>query len=177
MKPASNAAQRLRDEEFTAFVAGSSPRLLHIARLVTGDPHRAEDLVQAALLGAYRRWDAIRLDDPFAYARRSVVNGHVSWWRLSARRELLTDDLPDRPTQAQPFHQAVDERDLLRVALGRLTRRERTVLVLRYIEDLSERQIADELDIAAGTVKSTAARALTKLRMHAALLEDSGDRR
>ncbi len=177
MKLAGNAAQRLRDEEFTAFVTGSSPRLLHIARLVTGDPHRAEDLVQGALLGTYRKWDAIRHDDPFAYARRSVVNGHVSWWRLSARRELLTEQLPDRPTQAVPFHHTVDQRDLLRAALADLTRRERTVIVLRYIEDLSERQIADELDIAAGTVKSTASRALTKLRSHGALLEDSGERR
>lgn len=175
MRSASSAGERLRDEEFSAFVTGSSPRLLHIARLVTGDPHRAEDLVQAALLGTYRRWDAIRRDDPFAYTRRSVVNGHVSWWRRAARRELLTNDLPDRAVAGQPFHQAVD-RDALRSALLELTQRERTVVVLRYIEDLSERQIADELNIAVGTVKSTTSRALSKLRTQGALLEESGDR-
>lgn len=173
---ARNAAERLRDEEFTSFVTGSSARLLHIARLICGDAHQAEDLVQASLFTTYRKWNSVRREDPFAYTRRSIVNGHISWWRRGARREMATDDLPDRPSASNP-HLAVERRETLRLALRQLTKRERTVVVLRFIEDLSERQTAEELDIAVGTVKSTTARALGKLRANDALLEETGDRR
>ncbi|WP_121191608.1 SigE family RNA polymerase sigma factor [Motilibacter peucedani] len=157
-------------EEFTAFVAGSARRLLHVAELACGDRHRAEDLVQSALMGAYLRWDKIRDEDPFAYVRRSVLNGQVSWWRRHSR-ESLTAETPD-DVAADTVNNA-DDRDALRRALARLTRRERAVVILRFIEDLSEQQTALELGIAAGTVKSTSARALAKLRAQAA--EPVGD--
>lgn len=149
------------DDEFAAFVTAASPRLLHLARLITGDNHRAEDLVQQALLGAYRRWASIE-GDPFAYVRRSVVNGHASWWSRVGSRELQAERLPEAAT-GDATDQLVS-RAVLRAALRDLTVRERGVVVLRFIEDLSEAQTAHELGIAAGTVKSTSARALAKLR-------------
>lgn len=160
-------------EEFAAFVTGSSRRLLHVAELVSGDPHRAEDLVQSALTGAYERWDRIRSDDPFAYVRRSVLNAQVSWWRRHSR-ESVRADLPD--ATVPDGSGASDDRDLLRRALLSLTARERAVVVLRFVEDLSEMQTAHDLGIAPGTVKSTSSRALAKLRAATADPARTGDR-
>lgn len=154
-----------REDEFTAFVIGASGRLLRAADLLTGDRSRAEDLVQHALARAYVRWPAIRTGNPEAYVRRALLNHYLDWWRRVRPRERpLPDDL-DRtgPTAADPAV-GVAERDRVHRALAVLTRRERAVLVLRYWCDLSETQIAEELRMAPGTVKSTANRALTRLR-------------
>lgn len=156
--------RRSYDDEFEEFVTGASRRLLQIARLVTGDPHRAEDLTQTALVGVYRRWEQIRDDDPFAYARRSVVNAHASWWRRHRGREQLVQDLPDWRSVADGTDDRA-RRDVLQRALAGLTQRERAVVVLRYFEDLTEQAVAHELGIALGTVKSTSHRALAKLRV------------
>ncbi len=128
--------------------------------------------MQAALVNAYARWPSVRREDAFAYVRRSIVNGHVSWWRRFSQREFLTDALPEAATPDSSL--AVEVRDTLRMALQKLTPRERRVIVLRYIEDLSEQQTATELGIPVGTVKSTAARGLQKLRA-AAITEHAGD--
>ncbi|RZS77511.1 RNA polymerase sigma-70 factor (sigma-E family) [Motilibacter rhizosphaerae] len=152
------------DAEFVAFVEAASRRLLYVATLLTGDQGQAEDLVQTSLIGAYRRWDAIRADDPFSYVRRSIVNAHASWWR----RLLLERRHSPQPQAEVPDPSVVvDQRAELRSWLLTLTDRERAVVVLRYLEDLSEAQTALELGIALGTVKSTAARALSKLRVTA----------
>ncbi len=150
------------EDEFSAFVSASSRRLLHVATLITGDRDRAEEAVQAVLVNAYPRWAAIKKEDPFAYVRRGIVNHHVSWWQRVGRRESLTNRVPE---PALPDHaNVVNHRLVLLEALQALTRRERQVIVLRYIEDLSEHQTAAELGVAIGTVKSTTARALAKLR-------------
>lgn len=134
---------RDREEEFVAFVVASSPRLLHVATLMVGDRHRAEDLVQAALEAAYRRWYSLGPQDPYAYVRRSILNANVSWWRRAANRDSLVADVPEIPVGDQT--ERIDQRAALRQALRLLTRRERQVVVLRYIEDLSEQQTAAEL--------------------------------
>jgi len=149
--------------DFDAFVIGSSGRLLRVAQLLTGDHGRAEDLVQDAYARAFLRWDKIRADDPWAYVRRSVVNGYTDWWRRRPWREQPTDLLPEPTTQPDPTT-GVADRDALMLALAQLTRRERAVVVLRFYQDLSEAQIADALGIAPGTVKSTNLRAMRKLR-------------
>lgn len=160
-----------RDEEFSAFVAGSSRRLLHIARVVSGDEHIAEDLVQTALVGAYSRWDRIQSEDPFAYVRRSVVNAAAARWRR--RRVLREDPVAELPEWSSLHDLSADaeRRDLLLRVLRGLTARERAVLALRFYEDLSERQTAHELGITTGTVKSTTSRALAKLRLSPALAD------
>lgn len=153
-----------RDTEFAAFVAACAVRLQRTAQLLTGDPHRAADLVQASLERAYRRWDRIRAEDPVSYVRRIMVNQQYDWWRRAARcGEWLTHAPPDAPA-AGDMAAHVAQRALVLDALGRLSVRERTVVVLRFYEDLSEAQIADELGVALGTVKSTLSRALGKLR-------------
>ncbi|BEP15675.1 hypothetical protein acdb102_39860 [Acidothermaceae bacterium B102] len=154
--------------DFDAFVLGSSGRLLRVAQLLTGDHGRAEDLVQDAYARAFLRWDTIRADDPWAYVRRSVVNGYTDWWRRRPWREQPTERLPELtglPDPAAGFAQ----RDALMLALAQLTRRERTVVVLRFYQDLTEAQIADALGVAPGTIKSTNRRAMRKLRTSAHL--------
>ncbi len=82
-------------DDFDAWVAARGPGLLRLAFLLTGDRRDAEDLVQEALSRAYSRWERIvRLEDPDAYVRRMIVNGHTSTWRKFRRRELPFGDVP-----------------------------------------------------------------------------------
>lgn len=157
-----------RDEDFTAFVLARSGRLVHIARMLCGDAALAEDLVQTALEKAYLRWDRIELSDPFGYVRQAVVNQHLSWLRRRTWRELPSGGATELAQElswyvADPGAD-VDRQLAVVAALANLTRRERAVVVLRFVEDLTELQTAATLGVAVGTVKSTAARALKKLR-------------
>ncbi|MFI2610257.1 SigE family RNA polymerase sigma factor [Kitasatospora sp. NPDC018619] len=165
--------RQLRDDEFSAFVTGQGRQLLRLAELLTGDPHRAKDIVQSALERAYLHWHRITGDDPGAYVRRIVVNQHRDWWRRRCNHELPTDRTPDRPL-AEDLAERYADRALLHQALGTLTRRERTVVVLRYYGDLTEAAIAAELGIAPGTVKSTLHRAMSKLRTRPELADRCG---
>jgi len=152
-------------DDFSAFVSSSSYRLFRAATLLTGgDLATAEDLVADALARVYLAWPRIRSEDAFAYARRVVVNLHLDWRRLLRRRgETLTDSVPERSTN--DFGHDVVQRESVARSLRRLTRRERAVVVLRYFLDLSAEATAAELGVAVGTVKSTNARALAKLRV------------
>jgi RNA polymerase sigma-70 factor (sigma-E family) len=156
-------------EGFNEFVVGRSTRLLRTAYLLTQDWALAEDLLQSALVKAWSVWSRIE-GDPEAYVRRIVVNTHAGWWRRRWRSELPSDVLPEpSPTGDGDPHDRLDERDQLWSALHRLPVRQRTVLVLRYFEDLSESEIADTMGCSLGTVKSQASRALAKLRLDATL--------
>jgi RNA polymerase sigma-70 factor (sigma-E family) len=153
-------SQSERDREFSDFVAGTQRRLVHFAELLTGDHGRGEDLVQDALVKAYVAWPRIRAGGAEAYVRTCVVNGRTDWWRRRSSRE--------RPT-ASPAD--VPDRVVVLNALARLTDRERAVIALRFYLGLSEAETAADLDIAVGTVKSTAARAITKLRANPSFSE------
>jgi len=149
---------------FTEFVAVSSASLLRSAWLLTGEPARAEDILQTALAKAWRRWDTVRVaNDPRAYVRRIIFTTYVSWWRGRWHRERPTAAPPER---AAPGDLAADHarRDALRRALARLSRQQRAVVVLRYAEDLSVARTAELLGCSEGTVKVQAARALATLR-------------
>jgi RNA polymerase sigma-70 factor (sigma-E family) len=153
------------DAGFAEFVAANTARLVHLAELLTGSPHDAPDLVQSALIKVYPRWARIEADDPTGYIRRVMINQQNDWWRRKRHKEvsLSAGGLPDR---AAGGDLAVEQarRDAVLGALAGLTRRERQVVVLRFYCDLTEPAIAAEAGIALGTVKSTLARALTRLR-------------
>jgi RNA polymerase sigma-70 factor (sigma-E family) len=159
------------DAHFSAFVAAQSGRLVHLAELLCGDRHRAEDLVQSALIRTYMRWDRIEGDDPFGYVRQAVVNANRDWWRRKQWREVAAGDLPEPPPTSD-FAGHVDHRASVLRALSTLTRKERNVVVLRFYEDLDEQGTAQVLDMARGTVKSTCARALRKLRLSPELTDE-----
>jgi RNA polymerase sigma-70 factor (sigma-E family) len=172
------AATGSRDDDFTGFVLARSARLVHFARMLCGDAGLAEDLVQSALEKAYLRWDRIELADPFAYVRQAVVNQHLSWVRRRPWRERPTGDAAEIDLLLEPTADpsgGVQHRVAMRAALATLSRRERAVVVLRYVEDLTERETAAVLGVAVGTVKSANARALDKLRT-APELSGAGDR-
>ncbi|MEN3307764.1 MAG: hypothetical protein V7603_3966 [Micromonosporaceae bacterium] len=148
------------DTGYAAFVAASWERYLRVARLLTGDHHRAEELLQDSLVELYVRWRRVSIrGDPHAYLRRMLINGNISWWRRRRREHLVahTPDGADPPT-------GTDHREQLRHALRQLPPRQRAVVVLRHYEDLTERETAALLDCSIGTVKSQNSLALGKLR-------------
>jgi RNA polymerase sigma-70 factor (sigma-E family) len=156
---------------FEEFVAARYAALLRTAYLLTQDRGLAEDLVQTALAKCWLGWKRIRYDDPGPYVHRVLVNTYTAWWRRRWNSEYPTEDLPQGGGPVS--HHAVDERVDLADALRRLPRRMRAVVVLRFYEDLSEAETARILGCSAGTVKSQTSRALAKLRIDPALLDQT----
>lgn len=149
--------------DFTAFVKERGGVLLRAAHALAGSQHGAEDLLQTALAKAYVRWPRIR-GDAEPYVRRILYLGQVSRWRRrSGRLEFPVAVLPDKVGEPDSEHE-VDLRLLLREALLTLPPRQRAVLTLRYLEDLSVKQTAELLGCHAGTVASQTARGLARLR-------------
>lgn len=149
---------------FEEYAFARAPALVALARLLTGEEHRAEDLVQDVLARAYARWGSIsRTDRPDLYVRRMLVNAHHSWWRRRSSREISVAAVIER---AGVRDEAADvaERDALWRLVCELPTRQRTVIVLRYYEDLDDLRIAEILDCSTGTVRTHAKRALTALR-------------
>lgn len=155
---------------YDGFVLTRGPALLRFAYALTGDRGLAEDLVQDALVKAYRRWDgAVAVERPEAYVRRIIVNGFVSWHRRRSNAET-PGPVPERV--AADTVDAFVQRDLVWRVLGELPRRQRAVLVLRYYEGLPDHEVATLLGCAEGTVRSLAARSFAVLRRHPELTSD-----
>ena len=157
--------------EFDAFVVARSQALLRTAYLLVQDEGLAEDLLQTSLAKAWFAWS--RIKDPEAYVRRILVTTSASWWRRRWIRETPTAELPEGKVGDREVR--VEEQDLWQ-AIGRLPRRQRAVVVLRYLEDRTEAETADLLGCSVSTVKSQSAKALAKLRVDAAL-EQAADER
>ena len=162
------------EADFTEFTRAYSTRLVKFAEMLCGDRHHAEDIVQHALMRCYPKWQ--RIDgDQLAYVRQAVVNRFMSHVRRRWSGERPTD--PHQPgwdhSVVADFAPGVQDREAVLAALGVLTPRERAVVVLRYSQDLSEAETAAVLGIAVGTVKSTCARALKKLRPSSDLIDAS----
>jgi RNA polymerase sigma factor (sigma-70 family) len=110
----------------------------------------------------------VRQRDPLGYARKALANLRIDHWRRR-RREVLVppDDVGPDSTPVHGRAEAGDrtgDRDQLVRALSTLTPRQRRVVVLRHFLDLSEAEVADDLGVSPGTVKSTASRAMAQLR-------------
>lgn len=144
---------------FDEFVHARRGALTRTAYLLTGNHHTAEDLVQHALLQTARHWERISTS-PEAYARRVMYHQNISWWRKRRFTETSLGgyDAAHRPTDS-------DLRLTLDAALAQLTAKQRTILVLRFFEDLTEVQTADAVGVSVGTVKSTTRHALARLRV------------
>ncbi|KFU78191.1 RNA polymerase sigma-70 factor, sigma-E family [Amycolatopsis lurida] len=149
-----------RDADFSEYFAARVQRFRRLAFGMCGDWHGAEDLVQATFVQLYRRWRRVRPDTVDAYARRILLNLFLGRKRKH-RRELVTSTPPDRA--APPGHDSHDRIDLERV-LSDLTPRQRAMVVLRFLEDLSVAEVASLLGVAEGTVKSQTARGIEALR-------------
>jgi len=143
---------------FDEYVRDASTRLFRTAYLLVGERTAAEDLLQEVLERMYVRWS--RIEDPEAYARRALATRAINRWRLRRRRPEVPLEGHDRPVWDQSTS---IQQDVLR-ALAGLPAGQRTVVVLRFFNDLSVEQTAEALGCTTGTVKSQTARALPRLR-------------
>jgi RNA polymerase sigma-70 factor (sigma-E family) len=165
LSPATGGDQVTDDgaSTFADFVVREQAGLLRLAYLLAGDRGHAEDLVQTALMRTYRHWGrVVRRGEPRAYVRRALVNTHTSWRRRPLHREQATGWIPD--TAAPDAAPAADPAGPLGTALAALPPRMRATVVLRFYEDLSERQTAQVLGCSPSTVNSQATRGLARLR-------------
>lgn len=152
--------------DFHEYVVTRRQPLLRLAYLLTGDAHLAEDVVQTALLRAFRQWRRVsRADQPDAYVRRMVVNAYVDGKRRRSSTEAPTAPVDLPAVATGPDHgDAHAERTVMWTALAGLPRVQRAVLVLRFYEDLDDAHIAELLGSTPSTVRSNASRALATLR-------------
>lgn len=149
--------------EFDAYVRAHWHRLVRAAVFLGCAPAEAEDIVQSALLRCLRAWDRIEAArDRDAYVYRVLVNtlrkSRARFWVREVPRGLTTDE-----SRIVDSTDALAERETLREALLKLSEDQRRVLVLRFYVDLSEQQIAEVLDVPAGTVKSRASRGVRRM--------------
>lgn len=157
---------RAEDEEaFDVFVRARSEYFLRVSVLLTGSVPEGEDLLQTSLVRLYRAWPRLDVSSlaPDAYLRKILVNTRWSWWQVRWRRESPVDSIPD-VADLRDFTDQHAVGAAVRSALAVLPRRQRAVLVLRYVEDLPESQVASLLGVSAGTVKTHAHRGLRALR-------------
>jgi len=144
-------------EEFDGFCLASRDRLVLPVAALTGDPAEALDHVQEAFIQAWTRWDRISgYDDPEGWVRRVAFNQAVSRWRR-ARRVVLRPAAADERIHLDPEQQSVI------AALRRLTPHEREAVVLHHVVGYSVDEIATELSVPAGTVKSWLSRGRARL--------------
>ena len=150
-------------QDFAEFVAARSRQLTRLAYVLTGDQYAAEDLLQNALIKAAANWGRIHTA-PEAYVRRIMYREQASWLRRRARRrETSVAQVPE--PAAGDDAASVEARLALRDALLALPPRRRAVLVLRYLEDLPESQVAEILGCSVGTVRSQNHKAVAQLRL------------
>jgi RNA polymerase sigma-70 factor (sigma-E family) len=164
---------RAADLDFDRWAAERGRSLLVFATAVTGDREAARDAVQDALVAVYLRWRRLAAGgEPDAYARRIIVNRHISWWRRLGRRERLTafDEHPGSATEA--VQDRLADAEVARRLLAGLPPRQRAAVALRYYDDLAFAEIATVLDCPESTARSYVHRALERLR---AQLKEDGD--
>jgi RNA polymerase sigma-70 factor (sigma-E family) len=146
-----------------ALYRASAVSLIRLAYVMLDDLPSAEDVVQEAFCGLYRRWDRLKdTDGAMFYVRASVLNGCRSVLRRRAVRRRFSADQPPA-VSAEEVVLSGEERDEVIRAVGRLPHRQREALVLRFYLDLPDEQIARVMGIRQGTVRSTAHRALEAL--------------
>jgi RNA polymerase sigma-70 factor (sigma-E family) len=150
-----------RDEAFMEFVRARSLSLRRTAYLLCGDWSSGDDLVQEALAKVYVAWPRIAATEAaLSYTRTTMLRTYLNEKR-KWRREVNLADVPEHPTDDQDTALTVTLSALLR----ELPTKQRAVLVLRFYQDLSVPQIAEELGIPEGTVKSQLSRGLATMRV------------
>jgi RNA polymerase sigma-70 factor (sigma-E family) len=146
------------DSDFSAFAEGAVIRLRQTAFLLSRDWHLAQDLTQITLAKVYVRWR--RIDDPHAYAKKILLRTFLDHKRRRSSDEVAVEELPE----AAAGGDQAELRLTLFEALGRLSPRDRAIVVLRYWEDQSVRTVADLLGLSESNVKIQSMRSLERLR-------------
>ncbi|SDD22599.1 SigE family RNA polymerase sigma factor [Actinokineospora iranica] len=156
-------------DSFEDFLTERLDSLLRYATTLTCDPYQAQDIVQEVVLRAQPKWGRIaRMDLPHAYVKRMVTNEFLSWRRRRWTRDVQVphggmEDLS--PPLADPTA-LVDDRAVLTAGIARLPRKQRVAVVLRYYDNRSDAEIAEELGCSESTVRSHISRAVATLRAH-----------
>lgn len=156
---------------FAEFAAARLPSLLRYAVILTGDHDLAQDVVQEVLARAQVRWRRIeRAGSPDAYVRQMVLNEYLSWRRRWAVRNVRAVgerlvEMGDRRQSTRDHAQMLADTDELWHRLAMLPPKQRAAIVLRYYEQLSDREIAELLGCAPVTVRSNVSKALASLRL------------
>lgn len=150
------------EEDFTAYMGARWPALVRSLVLLGCPPQEAEDVTQTALARCFASWGRVwQADDVDAYVYRTLLN----CWAKSRRRrwwqELPVEELPE--AAHGDVADGVALRQTLESALNRLSADHRAVLVLRFVADLTEAQVAAALGVPVGTVKSRVSRALAQI--------------
>lgn len=162
--------------DFDSWARANWSRLLGIARVVTGDPTLAQDVLQDCLVDLYRRWDSIAGDGsrPLAYATRIMGSKAANYRRTAwARRVWTTDDASLLDGRASSESESAHNRLLVTGALRQLSPQQRQIVALHYLLDLPVADIAESLGRPIGSVTSDLSRARKVLR--AELLEGVSD--
>ncbi|MGW7098782.1 SigE family RNA polymerase sigma factor [Streptomyces sp. NPDC054883] len=156
--------EHVRAGEYDAFVAARWTALFHLARLLTGgDRHRAEDLLQESLVTLWFVWPKVADEAPEAYVRKVLARAAARSARRRWWSERPVEELPE-VVAAGDVSATVAERSRLEAALAQLSPQQRAAVVLRYYQDLPDRQVAETLDCPVGTARSHAARGVARLR-------------
>jgi len=158
------AAPETVRQQVTALYQAHALGLVRLAVLMVGDQPTAEDVVQDAFLGLYRRWSALK--DPeraLSYARSSVLNGCRMAYRAKSRRDKITLAAPEDIESAEATALLGEANREVIAALRRLPARQREAVVLRYYLDMTEHQAAEAMRVSRGTVKSATSRGLAAL--------------
>ena len=150
------------EREYVEYVSARLPALRRAAHLLCRDEHRADDIVQATTTALYCNWRRAQAADSIdAYVHRMLVRKYLDDRRLSWAGGRLMRQTPD--AVEHPVSR-IEDREQLRAALARLSHAQRTVLVLRFVCDLSVEQVAEILGCSQSNVKSHCARGLAAMR-------------
>lgn len=159
-------SSRVDHDDLREFLSTRLHRLSAMAYMLTGDHHDAEDLLQNALVKVAAKWRRIaRTENPDAFVWRILHNEHISGWRRRTRRpSIVSGETPPEYADDGDLAGRAVRRLMIEAALTRLTPRQRSVIILRFFQDLSEADAADVLGCSIGTVKSQTHHALRRLR-------------
>ena len=153
--------------EFEQWVRHHWDTLVRIARVVSGDPDVAEDVLQDALIDVYPRWSQISQSNPTGYLVRVMSSKTANRRRTAwARRVKTVADTPDSHDQGIPVSTLVGDRIDIQRALAKLKPRQRAIVAMHYLMDLPVAEIAQVLDVPTGTVTSDLTRGRALLRQH-----------
>jgi RNA polymerase sigma-70 factor (sigma-E family) len=148
--------------EYVDYVTGRLPHLRRVAHALAGDAHRADDLVQETITKLFVHWRrASRAENLDGYVRTMLVRTFLDERRLRWSKVRLTDAVPE--PAPRPDHDS-DDGLTVRAALAHLPHRQRAVLVLRFLADLSVDEVAQVMRCSPGTVKSQTFHGLAAMR-------------